>query len=329
MSKLSVEVLVLAKDEVENLITRKDAIEAAEIAFRAQGTKEQFFQPPNSHLFVDPPDNTKLILAMPSYIKPIEAAGIKWTNAYYQNQMPGIPAIWGGVVILNDPETGIPYAIIEATAITHMRTAGGHAAAAAKLLARKDSQKMAIIGCGTEGRAGLLAFSDLFPLEAVKVYDINSTATSSFIKDMSPQVSARIESSETPEEAFADADIIMTATWSEKPVLMEPNVPEGCFVAGLTRFKDVDPVLSQKADKWILGNRISDGNFNEPGIELSYDHVYADMGEIITGAKPGRENNRERILYTHMGMGAHDIALGHIAYSRAKERGIGTKVRLI
>ena len=89
MSKPIVEVLVLAKDEVEKLITRKDAVEAAEIAFKAQGTKGQFFQPPNSHLFVDPPNNTKLILAMPSYLKSIGVAGIKWTNAYYQNQKPG------------------------------------------------------------------------------------------------------------------------------------------------------------------------------------------------------------------------------------------------
>lgn len=328
MSLPCVEVLVITKHDVEKLINYEDALAAAEIAFRAQGTG-QLVQPDSTCLFVDYPDNAKLLLSMSSYVKPIQVAGIKWTNAYFGIRKSGIPSIWGGLIILNDPETGIPYSIIEATTITHMRTAGGHAALAAKYLAKKDSRTMAIIGCGNEGRVGLLAFSELFSIEIVKVYDTDSNAIASFLKEISQQSSVKIISVENAEDAFIDADIILMATGSKKPILLEPSVPVGCFVVGLSKFKDITPMLSWKVDKWIIGNRITDSEFNIPDIGLSYDYVYADMGEIVNGTKFGRENEQERILYTHMGMGAHDIALGHIIYSKAKERGIGKKVKLI
>jgi len=329
MGAPNVEVLVLNKTEIEKLITYEDVIEAVEIAFKAQATKDQLSQPPSTPLFADPPNNTKLLLSMPCCIKSIGVAGIKWTNAYYQNQRSGTPPMWGGVIVLNDPETGIPYSIIEATAITHMRTAGGHAAVAAKYLAKKDSRMMAIIGCGAEARTGLLAFHRLFPLETAKIFDIEPEAMSVFQREISSQISVKIIPTKTAEEAFEGADIIMLATSANRPILMEQMVPIGCFVAGLRRFIDIDPVLSLKADKWVLGNRVADGNLNIPDIGLSYNYVYADMGEIITGAKPGRENYEERILYTHTGMGAHDVALSHIAYKKAREQRMGTEVRLI
>ena len=241
-------------------------------------------------------------------------------------------------MVLNDPETGLPYAIMDATAITNLRTAGGHCVVAAKYLAKKDSRTMAIIGCGAEARTGLPAFNDLFLLVEVKIYDIKPEAMSAYQQEMSKQVSARIIPSKTAEEAVEGADIILIGTWSRTPVVFEPWVPAGCFVAALYRFYDLDYKLSEKADKWVLGDKKSDGHLivdrhkwspDSPGVELSWDNVYADMGEIVTGAKLGRENDQERTLYTHMGMGAHDVALAQIAYSRAKEQGIGTRVRLI
>ena len=98
-------------------------------------------------------------------------------------------------------------------------------------------------------------------------------------------------------------------------------------------------MLSKKSDKWVMGTNDSDGPriidyynsklYDRIELELSRDDVYGDMGEVITGAKPGRENDQERILYTHMGMGAHDVALAQTAFNKAKEKGVGTRVRLI
>ena len=331
------EVLVLTKGEVEKLISRKDVIEAVETAYRALGTKGQLFQPQKEPIFVDAPDSKNFLMPMPSYVKSIGVAGIKW-GSLYAAPKPGAPAASGAIIVLNDPETGMPYTIMDGLLITNMRTAGGHAAVAAKYLAKKNSKTMAIIGCGVEARTGLPAFNDQFPLESVKIYDIKPEAMSAYQQEMSKEVSAHIIPSKTAEEAVEGTDIILMATLSRTPVVFEPWVPKGCFVAALTRFLDLDYKLSEKADKWVLGDKKSDGHLivdrhkwsdHALGVEVSWDNVYADMGEIITGAKPGRENDQERILYTHMGMGAHDVALAQIVYTRAVERGIGTKVRLI
>lgn len=332
-----VEVLILTMGEIEKLISRKDAIDAVETAYKALGTEGQLFQPQKQPILLDAPENKNFLMAMPSYVKSIGVVGFKW-GGVYSNQKPGIPSAWGAVIVLNDPETGIPYTIMDGIAITNMRTAGGHAVVAAKHLAKKNSKTIAIIGCGAEGHSGLPAFNDFFPLEVVKIYDIKSEAMAAYQQKMSEVVSARIIPSKSGEEAVEDADIILMATLSQTPVVFEPWVPKGCFVAALTRFLDLDYKLSEKVDKWVLGDKKSDGHLivdrnkwsnHARGVVVSWDNVYADMGEIITGVKPGRENDRERILYTHMGMGAHDLALAQIAYNRAKERGIGTKVRLI
>jgi alanine dehydrogenase len=328
MNGPNVEILFLSKEDVEKVITYADAVDAVELAYRAQGTPGQLVQPPNAHLWIDAPENSQLILSMPASIKSINVAGMKWTNTY-RNQVPGIPAIWGGIVVLNHIETGIPFAIMDATTITHMRTAGGHAAVAAKYLAKKDSNIVAIIGCGAEGRAGLLAFNELFPLKQVRIHDIKPEAMSVFQRDIGSKISAEILIAKNTEEACDKVDIIIMGTWSEKTILFDSMIPEGCFVAALRRFKDVDPLFSKKADKWVLGNRVSDAHFNTPDIGLSYNDVYADMGEIVTGRKEGRVNKKERILYTHMGMGAHDVALGYKIYCKAKQAGLGIKIKLI
>ena len=332
-----VEVLVITKGEVEKLVSRKDVLEAVEAVYRALGTKGQLYQPMKEPIFLDPPDNNNFIIAMPAYLKSMNVTGTKWCPCY-RNQKPGIPAVWGGVMVLNDPETGIPFAIMDATAITNMRTAGGHCAVAAKYLAKKNSRVISIIGCGAEGRTGLLAFNDLFPLEEIRIYDIKPEAMAAFKKEMAKQVSARIVPTNSAPESAEGTDIVLIGTWAHEPILFEPQIPQGAFVAAMYRFYDLDPKLAEKVDKWVLGDKKSDGHLivdrhkwspDALGVAMSWDNVYADMGEIVTGAKPGRENDKERILYTHMGMGAHDIALAQIAYTRAKERGVGKKVRLI
>jgi len=335
---VDVEVLVLTKAEIESLVSRQDVRDACEVAFRAVGTPGELTMPQKFEMFIGPQAQKNFFLSMPTYLKPVGAVGIKWVSVY-TTQKPGIPSIWGSVIILNDPETSLPYAIMDGTAITNLRTAGGHTVIAAKYLAKKNSKTMAIIGCGFQARTGLPSFNDVFPLETVKVYDIKPEAMSAYQQEMSKQVSAQVIPTKSAQEAVEGADIVLMVSLAEKPVVMEPWIPEGCCITATARFQDLDPMLSKKADKWVLGTKSSDGNlildyynskqFDKIDIELSPDDVYADMGEIVTGQKPGRENDQERILYTHMGMGAHDIALAHTAYCKAKERGIGTKVRLI
>lgn len=335
---VNVEVLVLNKAEIENLVSRKDIMDACEVAFKALGTPGELTMPQKFEMFIGPPENKNCFVPAPTYLKTVGAAGIKW-GSVYMSQKPGIPNIWGAIIILNDPETGQPYAIMDGTGTTGLRTAGGHCPIAAKYLAKKNSKTMAVIGCGVQARTGLPAFNDLFPLETVRIYDIKPEAMSAYKEEMAKHVSAEIIPSKNAQGAVEGADIVLMVSFATEVVVFEPWIPEGCFIAATMRFQDLDHMLSKKVDKWVLGAHASDGylvldyynskKWDRIDLELSRDDVYADMGEIVTGQKPGRENDKERILYSHMGMGAHDIAVAQTAYKKAKERGIGTIVRLI
>lgn len=334
MSGLQVEVLVLSKSEIERLVSYQDVVEAVELSFRAYGMGE-VAQPQKDAMFVDGSKRQNLLIAMPAFIKSMDVAGIKWASVY-DNQKPGFPTV-GATVIINDTETGFPIAFMDGLSITNMRT-GGHSAVAAKYLAKKDSSMVAMIGCGAEARTHLPALSEVFSLKTVKVYDIKSEAMAAFKQEMSERFSVDIVPAKSIQEAVEGTDIICMLTTATKPVVFESWIPAGCFVTGLMGFYDLDPMITKKADKWVLGHRESDKHLivddavhMGDGITMhpSIDDVYGDMGEIVTGAKPGRQNEQERIVYTHVGMGTHDIAVAKIAYTRAKEQGIGTRVRLI
>lgn len=325
-----VEILFLSKAEVESLINVKDAVNAAEQAFRAIGegqvVQDHSLMPVNE-------EATNTFNYMPCYIKSLKLTGIKWVRLYYK-RAPGddSPLVWGALIILNNPETGFPYAIMDGTTITNMRTSGGHAVVAAKYLAKKDSKKMAIVGCGAQARTGIRSFMNHFPLESVKVYDIKSEAMTAFKEEMEKELRVQIMPAASAEEAVRKVDIVLMATTSRTPVVSEAWIDKGCFVAGMLGFRDLDPMLIVKADKWIWGTQEGDYKlfFQRPGIpapkEFSPKDMYADMGEIVTGAKPGRVNSQERIVYTHLGMPAHDVILAHMAYTNALKQGKGTKL---
>lgn len=337
MTETKVEVLVLSKKEIESLIKRKDVIDAAETAFRALGTG-QLNMPQKEPMWMDD-ERMNFLIAMPTYVKSINTAGMKWADLYFKRdkKYADIPSTWGDVIILNKPDTGLPYAIMDGTFITNIRTGGGHAVVAAKYLAKKSSKTLALIGCGAEAYITYPNFIDTFPIETIRLCDIRPEAMEAVEKEIHKEFKATtIVKTTAAKEAVKGADIIVMITSAHYPVVKEPWVEPGAFVAGLFAFYDLDPMLSKKADKWILGARLSDNhlivhNKGASGLtmELSEADVYADMGEIVAGKKKGRENNHERIVYTHLGMGAHDIALAKIAYERAVKKDMGKTVTLI
>jgi len=332
MVQQKIEILFLSKQEVESLITVKDAVYACEQAYKCLGEGQLAH-----YSTVMPMKGPNLTITMTAYLKSLNLYGMKQVSPYSVRE-PGdnIPYIWGSLVVLTHVENGLPYAIMDGTSITKMRTAGGHAVVAAKYLAKKDSKKLAIIGCGAEGRAGFRSFLNTFPIELVKIYDVKSEAMHAFKEEVGREFAVRIIPVDSPQKAVEGTDIVLVVSTASEPVVLEPWVEKGAFVAALTCFRDVDPMLSVKADKWVLGILEEDSKTIIEGhglptlnqMQLSRDNVYADMGEIVSMAKPGRENDQERIVYTHMGMGGHDVVLAQIAYTRAVEKGIGTRLYL-
>jgi ornithine cyclodeaminase/alanine dehydrogenase-like protein (mu-crystallin family) len=314
--------------DVKKLLTVEDVLKAVEETFI--GLKNNnVYHPIKDPMWLND-SKTNMLLAMPAFLKDKKLAGVKWVNMF-KEQQPGYPTVGGTLLTLNHSENGSPYAIMEATTITTMRTAGGHGAIAAKYLAKKDSRILAIIGCGEEAKAGADALLRLFALEAVQVFDIRREAMEEFKGYVSQRIQTII--CKSAQEAVLNADIVMTVTTSRKPVVMFEWLPRGCTVLGLYSLYDFDPTGAKKSDKWVLGSKQTDKHqiIFDPLLKehrLSMEDVYADLGEIITGCLPARENDQEIILYSCLGMGALDAAVGQIVYERAVEQNIGTVIDL-
>ena len=322
-------ILFLNKDEVEGLINVTDAVEAAEQAYRSLG-EGQIHQ---YHL-VMPIKGQNTLNTMPTYIKDLDIYGMKQINVYNKREQgDDLPRIWGSLIILTNPVDALPYTIMDGTFIHHMRTGGGHPVVAAKYLAKKGSRTLAIYGCNNEAEIGYRSFNNNFPLEKVKLYDSNAEAMLSVKERIQKDSGVEIIASDSPQEAAEGADIILITTSLEDTILQSSWVNKGCFIAGLRAFRDIDPELSKNADKWVVGTLEGDGELIDKNHVLfpkgiDKKDIYGDMGEIVTGAKLGRENDGEIIVYTHMGMGGHDVLLAHKAYTRAIEKGKGIKIYL-
>lgn len=321
-------VRVLGRMEVHSLLRSEDVVVVVEETFRALG-EGKLVHPVKEPMYVDE-EKCNMLLAMPAYIKTIRVAGVKWVNLF-RKQQPGLPSSLGNLLTLSHGENGTPFAILEASDITTMRTAGGHAVVAAKYLARRDASVLSVIGCGEEAIAGVRSFLKTFALNKLCVFDVKDEA----MERMSALFGERVEvvCCSDAKHAAEQADILLMTTTARKPLVSYEWLRPGCFVAGMYAFHDLDRALAHKADKWVLGSRETDYHqiICDPGLkdcELTMELVHADMGEIVTGKRPGRESDDEIIVYTHMGMGALDVAVGKLVYDRAVSQKIGQMIDL-
>ena len=189
-----INVRMISKSQAEKLVTPAEVLEVVDETFKALGNGE-IFHPVKEPIW-NGKENANMILAMPAHLKDKKIIGMKWVNMYtYQQE--GIPSSYGNLLILNHEENGQPYAMIEATPITTMRTAGGHGVVAAQYLARKDSRVLTVVGCGAEGISGIRSFLVAFPgLEELRVCDRSPEALKRVEDEFGDQIRIR---------TFADA----------------------------------------------------------------------------------------------------------------------------
>lgn len=323
------ELLFLSKADIDSIITYEDVVRAVEAAFLTDGRGEMYVPP--KEIMEPVPGSPNALFAMPGMLKDIGIAGVKWVG-FYPESPEGLPTLWGILLILSHISNGQPYAILDATTITAMRTSGGHAVAAARQLARPDSRRLGVLGCGAQGESGIISFDRHFDLEEITVYNTSRERFEALKSRIGDSLNARLTRSESPQTLCEGADIILAATTSEEPLIRAEWVPEGCFVAAMYAFNDVDPRLHETADKWVIGHAGSDREeiLDNPAFagRLVKDRVYGTLGEILAGEKPGRESSRERIVFTHMGMGTLDIAVGNLLVEKAQALGLGQTLRL-
>ena len=171
----------LCRDDVENAaLSMVDIIDVLRIAFAEKG-RGDIEMPPKPG--VHPGGRDNLIHAMPASIPALHAVGVKWVSGYPANVRRDLPYI-SGLLILNDPATGVPIAVMDCVWITAMRTAAA-SALSAQFLARKDSRTLGILGCGVQGRSHVEALRIVLPgLTTIKAFDLDMAKAAAFARDM-------------------------------------------------------------------------------------------------------------------------------------------------
>jgi len=338
------EILVVSRREVEELLTPAATLQRVLDTFAWVG-EGQVDQTNPVNLWVhdrtasgpEPPFGYGVVQAFPALIRPVERAAVKWLSSWSKNPRRNLPAI-SALDLVTDTDTGMPLALVDGTSVTNMRT-GGHAAVGAKFLARPDSSRLAIIGCGNEGRTHLWLLAELFDLAHVALFDIDEERAADFAAEIGRRLDVDVASAPSAEAAAADADIVCVVTTALRPVLMAPWVPPGAHVCAATGFRDTDPACARAFDKWVVGAYGRDLEWitgEEVGRigglqhgQLSRDDIHADIAtEILPGTRPGRESAGERTIMTHMGMPALDAACAALVYDLALEAGAGTWIEV-
>lgn len=322
---------ILTKLDLEKVFNMEKSLEAVESSLRFIGEGELF---QHTCDVLNPSEgNYCFILPHPAYIRPWKVVGDKWLGCNAGNPPKGLPYTVGTTTI-NDADTMMPIAFMDATYLTGMRTAA-MAAIGAKYLARKDSETLAIIGCGVQGKTHLSAMVELgvFSFKSVRVYDLNREAMDSIKQFAAEKYSIEVIMCGSVEEAVKGADIICMLTTCREPLIFEKDLAPGTHLVP-TCLWDIDiPNILGKVDKWVLGNEESDRYNFVDDFEQKYGigmkNVYTNLSEIVCGRKSGRETAEERTTMTHLGMGANDVAVSYQAYKAALQAGVGIDVCLM
>ena len=319
-------VLYLSRKDVEAVnLPMTEIIDALDQMFSEKGMGKVEMPPkPGIHTRPD-----AFIHAMPAYIPSLESAGLKWVSGYPENQNKGLPYITG-LLVLNDPDTGVPLAVMDCTWITAKRT-GAATAVAAKYLARKDSSSVGIIACGVQGRSNLEALACLFNIKQVKAYDHLREHTERDVKEMSEKLNLDIMPVNSAEEACRGMDLVVTSG----PILKHPQptidagwLAEGSFASPVDFDSYWRGAALRQVNKFATDDIAQMTYYRHEGYFQDTPEPYADLGEIAAGKKPGRELDNERTMSMNLGLALDDMATAIRVYQRAKERGIGAELPL-
>ena len=315
------QVLYLSHADVESVdLPIKEIIDLLEKAFMEKGNGKVEMPPkPGIHTMPD-----AFIHAMPAYIPSMRSAGIKWVSGYPDNHKRGLPYITG-LLILNDVETGIPYAVMDCIWITAMRTAAA-SALAARYLARPESAVAGILACGVQGRTNLEALACLFPIKRAYAYDVLPAVQEKFVAEMSQKFDFEIVGVKEPKQAVVESDLVVTSG----PILKHPNpaiekdwLRPGAFGSAV----DFDSYWSGAAmaqmDRISTDDHAQFQYYKSVGYFGNTPEPYADLGELVAGSKPGRQDEKERALAINLGLAMDDMAVAPEIYRRAKEKGLG------
>ncbi len=325
--------LLLTRSDLESLMTIQDMILIIEDAFKNYGEGKSFGM---DMVHGETPSELEFHIKVGGItLGKRKYYGLKINASNFMNlEKYGIPNIIGAILLF-DGTTGFPLAIVDSILPTILRTGAG-TAVAMKYLARSDSKIATICGCGVQGRIQLRAVMEVLPLKKVFAYDINIQKSLDYAKEMSNELGIEVISLSDLKEGTLQSDIIITCTPTQTPYLRKEFVKSGTTIGAIGADSPDKQELESKLLKGnkiivdILKQCIIAGELHHALEEnlMTQEDVHSELGNVITGQKPGRENDEEIIIYDATGTAIQDTASVAICYLKAIENGLGTKIRL-
>ncbi|MFC1955108.1 alanine dehydrogenase [Chloroflexota bacterium] len=312
-------IMFLSKQAVHELLGMSEALKAAESAFKLSAEGKAIMP---SKLYLDLPDYHGDFRAMPAYIDGM--AGLKWVCVYPDNRKLNLPSVMA-TIILCDPSTGCPLAIMDGTYITNMRT-GASGGISVKYLARKNSSVIGMIGAGIQAETQLLAINEILTgIKEVKIFDQRREASLKYAEEMGAKLNINVRSVETIKEATS-ADVVVTSTPSRQPIIAKQDISPGTHIIAI----GADAEGKQELDIEILkqANIIVDditqashsGEINVPLSQglIKPEDIYGTLGEVVAGRKKGRESDEDITIFDSTGLAIQDILCAKFVYEKAK-----------
>ena len=324
------ETLILSDRDVAALLPHQEAIAMVDTVFKEWGNGN-VVMPPKAHLDMSRSGFDSWSNAMPAYIASANLGGIKWIGGYGSNPARQRPYIMG-IVVLTDPESGQTLAVLDGVYISNWRT-GASAAVAARYLARDKVERIALVGAGAQGRTAAVCLHQVFPEAELAVADISPERRQAFREDLLASFGLGSTAADSVEAAVTGAEVVVLLTTAREPIVRAAWVAEGCVTLAMGSYQQTEDRLILGSDKIVVdcwsqaGHRGELKALAELG-QVTEKDVWAELGFIAAGRKPGRGSPKERILAVLVGLGAHDVFIAGQVYTRALAQGVGQRVCL-
>ena len=316
-------------------LTPADVVAAAGDVVAAHGRGETVFEP-RTHLV---PDNGgrghfNVLRGHVSSLGERGVSGVKVVGDFVPNYELGLPSELA-LLTLYDPWTGVPQAIVDATLITEVRT-GAMTAVGARHLARPDAKVLGHVGARGTAHSNVVMLDAMFDLDEIRVTSRRPESREAFADRLREELDTPVVVTGSVAETFDGADIAVEATRLTEPTsLVTPDlVAPGSLLVPYGTVSALDPHLLDVVDKVVVDDwrEAQAGDFGalRPHLRsgaLTRETLHAEIGEVVTGQRPGRESPEERILFWHRGLSILDVAVGQLILERAERAGLGTMVR--
>jgi ornithine cyclodeaminase/alanine dehydrogenase-like protein (mu-crystallin family) len=307
-------------EDVKKALPMRAAVEAVKNAF-IQLSDGEAVVPGRIHM--DIPEHGLTALVMPSYLPKIQRLGLKLISLCRKNPAKGLPFAQA-VVLVMDAVNGTPLAVMDGAAVTAIRT-GAASGAATNVLARGEARVAAVFGAGIQGRAQLEAVCAVRPIKKAYVFEPDEQRAELYAREMSHKVSIEVKVSVSAAD-LREADIVCTATTSSEPVFSDGDLKSGVHINAVGSYKpevrEIPPETVCRA-KVIVDHRESSlaeaGDLIIPlrqGL-ITESHIYAELGEVLSGKIPGRTSDDEITLFKSVGNAVQDLAAACLVLQNA------------